>query len=126
LPDSTLDLLANTVFRRDVGAIVVLGQSQDAAAWSPTNHGTGQSCSSGYNAMLQRMSARTERMRRTQNRVRAQVNQLRADTRIAGAAISRGISVCGLYHITESNVFLGYDETKDRFEALTDPGHPLA
>ncbi len=125
LLDRTLDLLADTVLRRDVGGIVVLGQSKDAAAGSPTN-GMQQSCSSGYNSIVQRMSARTERMRLAQNRVRVQLNQIRADARIAGASISRGISLCGLYHITESNAFLWYDETKGRFEALSDPNHPLA
>ena len=125
LPASTLDFLADTILRRDVGAIVVLGQSKDVAAWSPTNLGTLYDCSSGYNSMLQRMSARTECMRRVQNRVRVQLNQIRVDARIAGASSSRDISLCGLYHVTESNAFLWYDETEDRFVALNDTSQPL-
>lgn len=116
-----LELLADTVVHREVGAIIVLGQSKDAAAWSQPSNGMPHGCRSGYSSMLKRVSGRMEDMRRAQNRVRVRLNQIRLHV-----AISPSVSLCGLFHITESDVFLVYDDTKDAFVTLGDTSQSCA
>lgn len=120
LPASTLDLLADTVLHRDVEAIVVLGQSDDAPSPSRTQHGAQHETSSGYRRILRRTADRMNGRHRSQNRLRTQMTQIRQDPRLATASISQAISICGLYHVIESNLFLLYDETKDQFVPLVD------
>ncbi len=118
LTASMLELLAETVRHRDVEAIVVYGQSKDAASGS---HGYCSALSkgtSGYTRLLQRMSARMQGERQAQNRVRVRLNQIRLDARFAAASLLRGVRLCGLYHLAESNAFLRYDHTEDRFLPL--------
>lgn len=120
LPASTLDLFADAILHRDVRAIVVCGHTSDAAARPRLHMRAPQADTSSVSQMLQRMGDRMERQKRAQDRLRFQLDQIRSDARIARATKSHTISLCGLFHVTESDVFLVYDPAEDQFVPLVE------
>lgn len=120
LPTSTLDLIADTILHRDVRAIVVCGHTSDVAARPPLHLLAPQGETSNVSQMLQRMRDRMDRHRLAQDRLRFQLDQIRSDARIARATKSRTISLCGLFHIAESDVFPVYDPVDDQFVPLVE------
>jgi hypothetical protein len=128
LPASTLDLIADAILHRDARAIVVCGHTSDTAARPPLHLLARQADTRSVSQMLQRMRDRMERQKRAQDRLRFQLDQIRADARIARATKSHKISLCGLFHVAESDVFLVYDPAEDQFVPLVEATlwHPEA
>lgn len=120
ITNQTLDLIADAIFSRDVRCIVVCGQPGDAPLSSRLDQCLPQECARGYGHILQGTSARLEHQQRIQERVRTQLKQIRSHTGVALALTSHAISLCGMYYAPESDAFLVYDRTVDRFVPIAE------
>ena len=122
LPERTLDLIAGILASRTVHSIIVCGQPDDAGSPTPMTRSTLQDGSSRFASLLQRVSARMERQRCVQDRVRAQLHQIRSHAGISSQLLSRPIRIWGMFYIPDSDVFLIYEQEKDRFVPLAVAG----
>lgn len=120
LSHQTLDLLARAIVNRDVRCIVVCSQPSDGTVPSPPDRCSQREGTSGYDRMLQRVCAHLERHRRAQDRVLTQLDQIRKHAEIAIALTSQPISLCGMFYIPESDVFLVYDPAEHRFVPIAE------